>query len=80
MMITDEVLVFVFIAELCPQYLNVLSLVLPPMVVVPVVLILEASASAIMFGKVRQSVDWAGLTWIWIGAAMILPLGIWLLA
>ena len=56
-----------------------LSLVLPPLVVVPVVLILEASASAIMFGKVRQSVDWVGLTWIWIGAAMILPLGIWLL-
>ena len=35
-----------------------LSLVLPPVVVVPVVLILEASASAIMFAKVRLSVDW----------------------
>ena len=57
-----------------------LSLVLPPVVVVPVVLILEASASAIMFAKVRLSVDWAGLTWIWLGSAIILPLGIWLLA
>jgi uncharacterized protein len=57
-----------------------LSLVLPPVAVVPVVLVLEAFASAMMFSKVRQSVDWSGLTWIWIGAAIVLPLGIWLLA
>lgn len=33
-----------------------------------------------LFSKVRKSVDWRGITWIWIGAAVSLPVGIWLLA
>jgi uncharacterized protein len=56
-----------------------LSLVLPPLAVVPVVLVLETAATGFLFLKVRKSVDWRGVTWIWIGAALSLPLGIWLL-
>jgi uncharacterized membrane protein YfcA len=60
-------------------WVPVLSLLLPPLTVVPVVLVLEAGASGLMFRKVRHDADWRGIGWIWLGAGIALPAGIWLL-
>lgn len=57
-----------------------LSLVLPPAAVVPVTFLLEAAASAHLLPSVRAHADWPSLWRIWAGAAIGLPVGLYVIA
>ena len=57
-----------------------LSLVLPPVDVVPSILILELAASFWLLPKVWKDVDWPSLKWILLGVLVGTPLGVYLLA
>jgi hypothetical protein len=57
-----------------------LSLVLPPVEVVPSILILEVAASFWLLPKVWKDVDWPSLSWILLGVLVGTPLGVYLLA
>ena len=57
-----------------------LSLVLPPVDVVPSILILEVAASFWLLPKVWKDVDWPSLNWILLGVLVGTPLGVYLLA
>ncbi len=57
-----------------------LSLVFSPSLVVPAVLLMEIAASSWMLPKVWKQVDWASLRWLFIGAVIGTPLGVYLLA
>lgn len=58
----------------------VLSLVLPPSQIVPVILMLEVAASATLLPRVWRQIHWPSLTWLSLGVIIGIPLGISLLA
>ena len=57
-----------------------LSLVLPPVAVVPITFLLEAAASMHLLPSVRRQSDWRSLTRIWLGAAVGVPVGLYILS
>ena len=57
-----------------------LTLVLPPAQVVPVVLLWEISASIGHLPFVFRQVDWKSLAWLTSGMLLGTPLGVWMLA
>jgi uncharacterized membrane protein YfcA len=59
---------------------GLLTFVWPPSRVVPVLFILELLASAALLPGVRRDVQWRALMYLWIGSALALPVGIFILA
>lgn len=57
-----------------------ISLVLPPVRVVPLVLILEVLASIRLLPQVWRDIDWFSLRWLLAGALFATPFGVYLLA
>lgn len=57
-----------------------MSLVLPPVQVVPTVLILEVLASIRLVPQVWRHIDWFSLRWLLIGSLVATPFGVYLLA
>lgn len=57
-----------------------LSLVLPPVVVVPAIFLLDLVASAHLVPRVWQDIDWRSLRWLLLGAVAATPPGLFLLA
>jgi uncharacterized protein len=57
-----------------------ISLVLPPVHVVPLVLILEVLASIRLVPQVWKHIDWHSLRWLLIGSLFATPFGVYLLA
>jgi uncharacterized membrane protein YfcA len=57
-----------------------MSLVLPPVQVVPTVLVLEVLASLRLVPQVRKDIDWYCLRWLLIGSFVGIPFGVHLLA
>lgn len=57
-----------------------ISLVLPPSVVVPIVLILEVLASIRLIPQVWKDVHWYSLRWLLAGSLVATPFGVYLLA
>lgn len=53
-----------------------LSLVLPPVAVVPVTFLLEFIVSIHLLPAIRHQVHWRSLRWIWIGAIIGVPVGL----
>jgi uncharacterized membrane protein YfcA len=56
-----------------------LTLLFPPAVVVPVVLLLEVLASAFLIAGVWHKINWPALLWLSIGVLAGTPAGVWLL-
>jgi uncharacterized membrane protein YfcA len=56
-----------------------LSLVLPPMRIVPMVVLLEVAASLFLLPGIWQAVNWPILIWLLMGVAAGTPMGVWLL-
>ena len=57
-----------------------LSLVLPPLVVVPVIFLLEFAVSAHLVPRVWKEIDWRSLRWLLLGALVATAPGLYLLA
>jgi uncharacterized membrane protein YfcA len=57
-----------------------LTLVLPPVEVIPVVLLLEILASASLLPRVWKQIDWRSLSWLSAGVLIGTPPGVFLLA
>lgn len=57
-----------------------LSLVFSPSEVVPVIFLLEVTASAWLLPRVIKQVDWKSLTWLFAGVLLGTPAGVYLLA
>ena len=57
-----------------------MSLVMPPAIVVPVVLLLEVFASIQLLPQVWRDISWVSLRWLFIGSAAAIPLGVFLLS
>ena len=57
-----------------------MSLVFPPVQVVPTVLILEVLASIRLVPQVWRHIDWSSLRWLLIGSLVATPFGVYLLA
>jgi len=57
-----------------------ISLVLPPVYVVPLVLILEVLASIRLVPQVWRDIDWYSLRWLLVGSLFATPFGVYLLA
>jgi uncharacterized membrane protein YfcA len=57
-----------------------MSLVFPPVRVVPTVLILEVLASIRLVPQVWRHIDWSSLRWLLIGSLVATPFGVYLLA
>jgi len=57
-----------------------MSLVLPPVQVVPTVFVLEVLASLRLVPQVRKDIDWYSLRWLLIGSFIGIPFGVYLLA
>ena len=57
-----------------------LSLVLPPLVVVPAIFLLDLVASAHLVPRVWQQIDWRSLRWLLLGALVATAPGLYLLA
>ncbi len=57
-----------------------ISLVLPPVQVVPLVLILEVLASMRLVPQVWKDIDWHSLRWLLAGSLFATPFGVYLLA
>lgn len=57
-----------------------ISLVLPPVQVVPIVLILEVLASVKLIPQVWRKIDWHSLRWLLPGSLLATPVGVYLLA
>jgi hypothetical protein len=53
-----------------------LSLVLPPVAVVPVTFLLELAVSLHLLPAIRRRVHWRSLCWIWAGAVVGVPAGL----
>lgn len=53
-----------------------LSLVLPPVAVVPVTFLLEFIVSVHLLPSIRHDAHWSSLRWIWLGAVLGLPIGL----
>jgi len=56
-----------------------LSLLFPPTVIVPAVLLLEIMASAYLIIGVWRKIDWSALLWLSAGVIAGTPIGVWLL-
>lgn len=56
-----------------------LSLVLPPVVVVPSIFLLDLAASAHLVPRVWKEIDWRSLSWLLLGAVVATPFGLFLL-
>jgi len=61
-------------------WVSSLSLILPPVAVVPTTFALEIAASAHLLPKVRNEVDWRSLRWLLLGAVAATPVGLYALA
>ncbi len=61
-------------------WISSLSLVLPPVEVIPVVFLLEVAASVRLLPRVWKEVDWRSLRWLGFGTLIATPPGIYLLA
>ncbi len=61
-------------------WVSSLSLVLPPVAVVPTVYALEIVASAHLLPKVWREIDWRSLRWLLLGTFAATPFGLYLLA
>ena len=81
-------LVSVFIAGIIRGYsgfgfamvaVTSISLVLPPVQVVPIVLILEVLASIRLVPQVWRDIDWYSLRWLLTGSLFATPFGVYLL-
>ena len=57
-----------------------MTLVLPPVEVIPVVLVLEILASAWLLPRVWKQIDWKSLSWLFAGVLIGTPPGVYLLA
>ena len=57
-----------------------ISLVLPPIQVVPTVLMLEVLASLRLVPQVWRDIDWLSLRWLLAGSLFAAPFGVYLLA
>jgi uncharacterized membrane protein YfcA len=57
-----------------------MTLVLPPVEVIPVVLVLEILASAWLLPRVWKQIDWRSLSWLSAGVLIGTPPGVYLLA
>ncbi len=57
-----------------------MSLVLPPVLVVPAVFMLELVAGVGLLPGVWRQADWGSLRWLFLGAVLGLPAGLYLLA
>lgn len=57
-----------------------MSLVLPPVQVVPIVLILEVLASIRLIPQVWRDIDWLSLRWLLAGSLIATPIGVYALA
>jgi uncharacterized membrane protein YfcA len=57
-----------------------MTLVLPPVEVIPVVLVLEILASAWLLPRVWKQIDWKSLSWLSAGVLFGTPPGVYLLA
>ena len=57
-----------------------LSLVLPPVVVVPAIFLLDLIASVHLVPRVWKDIDWRSLTWLLLGAFVATAPGLYLLA
>ena len=57
-----------------------ISLVLPPIHVVPLVLILEVLASIKLVPQVWKDIEWRSLRWLLAGSLLATPMGVYLLA
>ena len=57
-----------------------MTLVLPPVDVIPVVLVLEILASAWLLPRVWKQIDWKSLSWLSAGVLIGTPPGVYLLA
>ena len=57
-----------------------MSLVLPPIIAVPTVLILEVLASIRLVPLVWKDIDWYSLRWLLVGSLFATPFGVYLLA
>jgi hypothetical protein len=57
-----------------------MSLVLPPVVAVPTILILEVLASIRLVPQVWKDIDWHSLRWLLAGSLLAAPAGVYLLA
>ena len=61
-------------------WVSSLSLVFPPILVVPAVFLLEIAASANLLPRVWREVEWRSLRWLLTGAVVATPAGLYLLA
>tara|TARA_R110000868_G_scaffold284207_1_gene544657 strand:- start:1494 stop:2267 length:774 start_codon:yes stop_codon:yes gene_type:complete len=59
---------------------GLLTFIWPPAQVVPVLFLLEILASAVLLPGVWRDVQWRALSWLWIGAAFAMPVGLYVLA
>ena len=53
-----------------------LSMVLPPVAVVPITFLLELAVSLHLLPSVWREAHWTSLGWIWLGAAVGVPIGL----
>ncbi len=61
-------------------WVSSLSLVFPPILVIPAVFLLEIAASANLLPRVWREVEWRSLRWLLAGAVVATPAGLYLLA
>ena len=61
-------------------WVSSLSLVFPPVVVIPAVFLLEIAVGANLLPKVWREVEWRSLRWLLAGAVVATPAGLYLLA
>ncbi len=59
---------------------GLLTFIWPPARVVPVLFLLEIMASAVLLPGVWREVQWRALSWLWAGAALAMPVGLYVLA
>tara|TARA_R110002074_G_C12347227_1_gene649348 strand:- start:13 stop:786 length:774 start_codon:yes stop_codon:yes gene_type:complete len=59
---------------------GLLTFIWPPARVVPVLFLLEIMASAVLLPGVWRQVQWRALSWLWVGAAVAMPVGLYVLA
>ncbi len=61
-------------------WVSSLSLVLPPVIVVPAVYLLEIAASAHLLPRVWRKIEWRSLRWLLLGTFVATPPGVYLLS
>lgn len=59
---------------------GLLTFIWPPVRVVPVLFLLEMMASAVLLPGICRQVQWRALSWLWAGAALAMPVGLYVLA